>query len=151
MKLIDGFGIMVSFKQVLLIVLYSVLIWTFFSFLTYLFLLSFSINASLLVAVTIHIFICFGVALPSAPGFVGTFHAAGRYALELFGVGAVAAVSFATVYHLFSVVICLLLGLISYMTANFRLESVLAENEATTADLDAAAEFGRPKECEPNP
>ncbi len=150
MRLIDGFGIMVSFRQVLLIVLYSVLIWTLFSLLTYLILLSFSINASFLVAVTIHIFICFGVALPSAPGFVGTFHAAGRYALELFGVSAVAAISFATMYHLFSVVICLLLGSISYMTANFRPESALTENGVEMANGTAPSEFGRPEECGPN-
>ena len=88
--------------------------------------------------------------MPSAPGFVGTFHAAGRYALELFGVGAVAAISFATVYHLFSVVICLLLGLISYMTSNFRLESVLTETDAEVPDGAAATEFGRPEEYGPN-
>jgi hypothetical protein len=90
---------------------------------TYLFLVAFSIDAPFLVAVTIQVFICFGVALPSAPGFIGTFHAAGRYALTLFGVQAISAISFATVYHLFSLIMCLLLGLVSYWTSHFRFDT----------------------------
>ena len=126
-RLIDGFGIMASFKQALLIFVYSVLLWTVFSFLTYLFLLAFSIDAPFLVAVTIQVFICFWVALPSAPGFIGTFHAAGRYALALFGIHAVVAVSFATVYHLFSLLSCLSLATFSYLTSNFRFDHVMIE------------------------
>lgn len=124
-KLLDGFGIMASFRQVLVIFGCSVLLWVLFSGLTYLFLLSFSIKAPFLVAVTIQVFICFGVALPSAPGFIGTFHIACRTALALFGVQAVAAVSFATVYHLFNLIMCLLLGLTSYLTCGFRFDRKL--------------------------
>ena len=94
LRLMEGFGIMVSVKQVLIIGFYSLCIWILFSCLTYLFLLAFSVEAPFLVAVTIHVFICFGVALPSAPGFIGTFHAAGRYALALFGIKALVAISF---------------------------------------------------------
>ncbi|MFH0959848.1 MAG: lysylphosphatidylglycerol synthase transmembrane domain-containing protein [Pseudomonadota bacterium] len=122
-KLIDGFGIMRSPKQAVVVFVYSVTLWLLFSATTYLFLLAFSINAPFLVAVTIQVFIALGVALPSAPGFIGTFHAAGRYALALFGIGALVAVSFATVYHLFSLIICLALGTISYLSSEFRLDS----------------------------
>ncbi|MBI5250680.1 MAG: flippase-like domain-containing protein [Desulfomonile tiedjei] len=122
---IDGFGIMASFRQALIIFAFSVLIWILFSCVTYLFLLSFSVKAPFLVAVTIQVFICFGVALPSAPGFVGTFHAAGRYALALFGIQTVVAISFATVYHLFALVMSLALGLASYLTCSFRFDQSL--------------------------
>lgn len=100
-KLIDGIGIMSSPIQALTIFLYSIVLWLLFSMTTYLFLLAFSIEASFLMAVTIQVFISLGVALPPAPGYIGTFHAASRYALALFGTGAAVAVSFATVYHLF--------------------------------------------------
>jgi glycosyltransferase 2 family protein len=129
-KLIDGFGIMKSPKQAIVIFMYSVALWFLFSVTTYLFLLSFSINAPFLVAVTIQVFIALGVALPSAPGFIGTFHAAGRYALALFGVGALVAVSFATVYHLFSLMVCLALGIISYLTSEFRLDQKAFESQS---------------------
>jgi uncharacterized protein (TIRG00374 family) len=121
-RLIDGLGIMASAGQALLIFVCSIAIWTLFSALTYLFLDAFSVKVPFLVAITVQVFLCFGVALPSAPGFVGTFHAAGRYALALFGVAAVPAVSFATVYHVFSLVACSILGGISYWTGVFNFE-----------------------------
>jgi glycosyltransferase 2 family protein len=124
-RLLDGFGVMASFGRVLAIFGYSVLLWVLYAGLTYLFLLAFSVDAPFLVAVTIQVFICFAVALPSAPGYIGTFHIACRSALEIFGVHAVAAVSFATVYHLFTLIMCLLLGLISYLTCGFRFDRKL--------------------------
>jgi uncharacterized protein (TIRG00374 family) len=137
-RLIDGFGIMASFKQALIIFAYSILLWMLFSLMTYLFLLAFAIKAPFVVAVTIQVLICPGVALPSAPGFIGTFHAAGRYALAIFGVQAVVAVSFATVYHLFSLIGCLLLGLISYLTSDFRFDKAILLDPTKTTESNAA-------------
>jgi len=119
-RVIEGIGIMASFPRVLLIVAYSIILWILFAVITYMFLLAFSIDAPFLVAVTIQVLMALGVALPSAPGFIGTFHAVGRYALALFGINAVVAVSFATVYHLFSVLISILLGVLSYLTGSYR-------------------------------
>jgi uncharacterized protein (TIRG00374 family) len=146
-KLLDGFGIMASFKQALIIFAYSLTIWVLFSTMTYLFLLAFSIKSPFLVAVTTQVFICFGVALPSAPGFIGTFHAAVRYALTLFGVQAVSAVSLATVYHLFTLVMCLLLGLISYWTSHFSFDKAAfsvsgSEDTASTAQAKLVGSEG---------
>ncbi len=50
------------------------------------------------------VFITFGVALPSAPAFVGTFHYFAMLALTLMGVEQELAVSFAIVVHAFGVV-----------------------------------------------
>lgn len=132
-KLIDGLGIMASPKQALIIFSYSIVLWLLFSTTTYLFMLAFSINAPFLVAVTIQVFIALGVALPSAPGFIGTFHAAGRYALALFGIGAIVAVSFATVYHLFSLVVSIGLGVISYIFSDFRLDQKIFSDGAKSS------------------
>ncbi len=148
LRLADGFGIMTSIRQVLIIGLYSLFIWILFSCLTYLLLLAFSIKAPFLAAVTIHVFICFGVALPSAPGFIGTFHAAARYALGLFGINAVVAISFATVYHLFSVIMCVLLGIISLLTGSFRLQQVIVPRAADIIG-DPDAELLSSGECQP--
>ncbi len=149
LRLTEGFGIMVSLKQVLIIGFYSLCIWILFSCLTYLFLLSFSVKAPFLVAVTIHVFICFGVALPSAPGFIGTFHAAGRYALALFGIQALVAISFATVYHLFSLIMCVLLGLTSLLTGRFRLQQAIAPTITGELTQEPDAELVPSGECHP--
>jgi len=140
-RLLDGFGIMASFSQALIMFLCSLTLWGLFSCLTYLFLLAFSVKAPFLVAVTIQVFLCLGVALPSAPGFIGTFHAAGRYALALFGIKSIVAVSFATVYHLFSLVICLVLGLLSYWTSDFRLDRTILSGKDEQADQHTASAF----------
>ncbi len=121
-RLIDGLGIMASVGQCLIIFVCSLAIWTVFAGLTYLFLRAFAIDVFFLAAITIQVFLCFGIALPSAPGFVGTFHAVGRYSLALFGVAAIPAVSFATVYHVFSLVVSVLLGLISYWASDIRFD-----------------------------
>ncbi|MGB6066304.1 MAG: lysylphosphatidylglycerol synthase transmembrane domain-containing protein [Desulfomonilaceae bacterium] len=139
-RLLDGFGIMASFRQAITLFALSVMLWLVFSVLTYLFLLAFSVKAPFLVAVTIQVFICLGVALPSAPGFIGTFDAACRYALTLFGISAVVAVSFATVYHLFSFVLCLALGLVSYLTSDFRFDQAMFAKESEKGSVDGLSE-----------
>jgi uncharacterized protein (TIRG00374 family) len=130
--LIEGMGIMTSFPRVLLILLYSIVLWVLFSSITFMFLLAFSIEAPFLVAVTIQVLMALGVALPTAPGFIGTFHAVGRYALALFSVNAVVAVSFATMYHLFSVLINVLLGLVSYATGSYKFDHSIFRIPAET-------------------
>lgn len=127
-RLVDGLGIMASGRQAVLIFGCSVMIWLLFAGVAYIFLLAFSINVVFLVAITIQVLLCFGNALPSAPGFIGTFHAVGRYALALFGVGATPAISFAIVYHVFSLVFALALGIISYWLGDFRLDYGLFPN-----------------------
>lgn len=121
-RLVEGLTIMASFTQVLMISVYSVAIWVIASGLIYLFLQGFSIEAPFMAAVTIQIFLALGVVLPSAPGFIGTFHAVGRYSLALFGIGATMAVSFAIIYHLFILGMALALGLLSYLTSDFRFD-----------------------------
>jgi uncharacterized protein (TIRG00374 family) len=120
-RLIEGLGIMASARNATVIFLCSLTIWTLFSVLTYLFLKAFSITVPFVGAIAIQVLLCFGVAIPAAPGFVGTFHAAGRYGLALFGVAAIPALSFATVYHVFSLAICFLLGFVSYKWGAFSL------------------------------
>lgn len=121
-KLIEGVEVMANLKRALIIFLYSLALWFLFSATTYVFLLAFGIQGSFLVAVTIQVFIALAVAIPSAPGFIGTFHAAGRYALALYGIQAIVAVSFATVYHLFSLIVSLGLGALSYFTGEYRFD-----------------------------
>lgn len=124
-KLLDGLTIMANPVHSLLIFGCSLGIWIIFSGLVFIFLTAFSIDVPFLAAVFIQVAICFGVALPSAPGFIGVFHAACRLALAVFGVAAVPAVSFATVYHLFAFVMSLGLAVVSYYTGRFRLEQGL--------------------------
>lgn len=51
-------------------------------------------------AVFLQSMVALAVALPAAPGFVGTFHFAATYGLEMYGVDADRAAAFAIVFHL---------------------------------------------------
>ena len=76
----------------MLILAFSFAIWVGFAVVTYLFLLAFRIEVPFHAAITIQVLLCFGVAIPAAPGFIGTFHAVCRYALELYGVATLPAI-----------------------------------------------------------
>jgi glycosyltransferase 2 family protein len=132
--LIESFTVMTDFRQVLLVLILSATLWVVFAAMTYCFLMAFAIEAPFLAAVTIQVFICLGVALPAAPGFIGTFHLAAREALTLFKVSAAVAVSFATIYHLFSLIVCLILGGVSYLTSDFRVNRAMFEGTQPAED-----------------
>ena len=53
-----------------------------------------------------------GIAVPTAPGFIGSWHFSCILALGLFGVAKPEAFSFAVVYHFLSMIIVAVLGVI---------------------------------------
>ncbi len=59
---------------------------------------------------TVLAFVGVGISVPSAPGYVGVFHAAATAALEIFGVPRSAALAFALLYHASTIVPITLLG-----------------------------------------
>lgn len=74
---------------------------------------AFGIDLDLAAALFVQSLVALGVAIPSAPGFFGTFHAAVRVGLaEVYGVGAGAALAFAFGYHLGAFIPVTVIGLI---------------------------------------
>ncbi|PYO45316.1 MAG: hypothetical protein DMD84_28890, partial [Candidatus Rokuibacteriota bacterium] len=59
---------------------------------------------------TVLAFVGVGISVPSAPGYVGVFHAAATAALEVFGVPRSAALAFALLYHASVIVPTTLVG-----------------------------------------
>jgi hypothetical protein len=51
-----------------------------------------------------------GIAIPTAPGYIGNWHFACVLALSLFGLAKAEALSFALVYHFLSMIIVVVLG-----------------------------------------
>jgi uncharacterized protein (TIRG00374 family) len=58
-----------------------------------------NLDLSILAAWTVLTFVGFGVSIPSAPGYVGVWHAASVLALSLFGVEQSTALGYALLYH----------------------------------------------------
>ncbi len=66
----------------------------------------------------------FGVAIPSAPGYIGTFHLAVQYGFLFYGVGREEALSAAIIWHAAFFFPTILFGLISFLLLHISLEKL---------------------------
>ncbi|MDZ7779307.1 MAG: lysylphosphatidylglycerol synthase transmembrane domain-containing protein [Gemmatimonadota bacterium] len=80
--------------------LWSLFFWTWHGLSFWLGLLAFGIDTGFVSAIFTEAVVGFGVAIPSAPGFFGTFHAAAKFALsDIYAVPEAQALAFAFGYH----------------------------------------------------
>ena len=87
-------------KLLLLGVIWSVGFWLWNGLSFWLAMLAFDIHVGPLAAYFTEAVVGFGVAIPAAPGFFGTFHASASWALSVFDVPAPSSLAFAFGYHL---------------------------------------------------
>jgi uncharacterized protein (TIRG00374 family) len=79
---------------------WTVFFWTWHAVSFWLGMLAFGIDTGFVSAVFVEAVVGFGVAIPAAPGFVGTFHASAKFALsDVYGVADPEALAFAFGYH----------------------------------------------------
>ncbi|MDH5758166.1 MAG: flippase-like domain-containing protein [Gemmatimonadota bacterium] len=105
--LVDSLESFLSSLQVLrsprlltLAVLWSLAFWSWHAVSFWLGMKAFGIDTGFVSAVFTEAVVGFGVAIPSAPGFVGTFHASASFALsDVYGVEAARSLAFAFGYH----------------------------------------------------
>ncbi len=98
--LADGLSILLNFKELLITVLYTLLVWSLIASATWLTLYAFGLNFSLMRIIFILGFGLVGSVVPTPGGSAGAFHAAAAKALEFLGVEPSLAASAAIVYHL---------------------------------------------------
>jgi len=108
--LIEGAAVIRTFNRIGLILGLTAGVWltTFLQF--YVMLYLFPYQQSMLLAVTVGVFVALAVALPSAPGFVGVFQAGCVAAGALFAYPQEAAVVFSLVIHVLSYLLFIMLG-----------------------------------------
>jgi uncharacterized membrane protein YbhN (UPF0104 family) len=68
-----------------------------------------------------------GIAIPTAPGFIGNWHYACILGLTLFGIPKADALTFAIIYHFLSIAIVIVLGLIFLPFNKFSLSDMKKE------------------------
>lgn len=91
---------------------WSVFFWFWHGLSFWLGMLAFDVDAGLVAAFFTEAVVGFGVALPAAPGFFGTFHASAAFALEtVYRVGEIPTLAFAYGYHLGGFIPVTLIGL----------------------------------------
>lgn len=109
---IDGFAVITDWKRLGWLFFLSLMVWIIDVGAVYALFLAFGYALSPLAAFVLMFILIVGIAIPTAPGFVGNWHYACILALTLFGLNKADALSFAVVYHAVAVGMTLVLGLI---------------------------------------
>jgi glycosyltransferase 2 family protein len=78
---------------------WTVLAWTLPAFGAWALLQAVHLELPMIAGWTVLTFVGFGISIPSAPGYIGVWHAAAVLALSMFGVGQPTAVGYALLYH----------------------------------------------------
>jgi glycosyltransferase 2 family protein len=95
---VNGLEVLKKDKDILIILGYSLALWTILSLSIYLLYQGFQLKLSLLSAFFVETVLVFGVSIPSAPGFIGTYHWACAAALIFLGVEVNLAKGYAVVH-----------------------------------------------------
>jgi uncharacterized protein (TIRG00374 family) len=99
-------------SQLSAVVFYSLTLWSLAALQIYILCLSMGLSLPFLAPFFILTLICISVTLPSAPGYIGTFHLACQYGLMFYGFGREKALSMAIVLHAAEFIPTILLGAI---------------------------------------
>ena len=109
---LHGLEILKDYKQIVFVLLFSILLWIPPAFAIYFILLAFGIQLPLYASFLLLVIFCLGVAVPSAPGFIGIYQFMAVIGLALFAVNRSDALSFSIVYHVANYIPATLIGLI---------------------------------------
>lgn len=108
----QGLAIVSEIRSLLRVILLSVVIWLVNIGVIYSLFFAFRLDLPWAAAFALMIVMVIGIAIPTAPGFIGNWHFFCVLGLGLFGVSRPDALAFAIVYHVVSMAIIIVLGLI---------------------------------------
>jgi len=118
---IDGFGIVRDVRLLIQVGLLSLVIWVVDVGIIYVMFAAFSLPLPVPAALIVMVVLLIGIAIPTAPGFIGNWHYACIVGLGLFGIPKAEALPFAVVYHFLSVLFILALGIVFLPSLRFSL------------------------------
>ena len=107
---IDGLQVITNINILLYLIFLSIVIWLVDVLAIYTLLLSFGFTLPVMASFVLMIILIVGIAIPTAPGFIGNWHYACILGLSLFGLARAEALSFAVVYHFLSMIVLVLFG-----------------------------------------
>ncbi len=109
---IDGLQAITDLRQLVRISILSIMIWAADVAAFYLLFLACGLNLPIAAAVVVLVILIIGIAIPTAPGFIGNWHYACILGLGLFGISKTDALTYAVVSHFLSLMIIIIPGLI---------------------------------------
>lgn len=108
---VQGLEILQRTKDIWVVIGYSCFLWVVISLSYYLMFMAFHLDLPLMAAFFLLVVLAFGVSIPSAPGYIGTFHWACAAALIFLGIEANLAKSFSLLVWFVGFIPTVLLGL----------------------------------------
>ena len=119
-------GLLSINKEALLpVTVLSIFIWSIYLFDVYLLQYAFQFNLSFFQVLMILVLSSIALAIPSAPGMIGTFHAAVKYSIvDLFGFAPNDGNSFAIFMHAYGYILFTLLGAYYFMKNQFHTQAI---------------------------
>jgi uncharacterized protein (TIRG00374 family) len=132
---IDGLQILPDLKRTIFVVFLSLLIWGLIGISTYLLFSSFPSMGQLPLAAgyAVLVITALGVALPTAPGFIGNYHFSCVLGLTLFGIPKTDALTFAILLHFIQFSVQILLGLVCLPFIKVSLPTLFKSSEQITS------------------
>ncbi|MBI5586511.1 MAG: flippase-like domain-containing protein [Deltaproteobacteria bacterium] len=124
---VSGLEILRRGKDIFIVKLYSLALWGVLSLSVYLLFIGFNFPLTLLEAFFLEIVLIFGVSIPSAPGFIGTWHWACAAGLMYLGIEPNLAQTFAIINWLCYFVPITLLGLLVLWREGMSLKTIQSE------------------------
>jgi uncharacterized protein (TIRG00374 family) len=109
---IEGFRIMVNPALLISVTGLSFFIWLINVVAVYLLFLAFGFHLPVAAAFVLMIILIIGIAIPTAPGFIGNWHYSCVLGLSLFDVPRAEALTFAIIYHVLSIGLVVVLGIV---------------------------------------
>jgi uncharacterized protein (TIRG00374 family) len=137
---LEAISIMRDPRLLLLGFLWTLFFWSWHAISFWLGMLAFGIDTGFLSAIFVEAVVGFGVAVPAAPGFIGTFHASAKFALsDVYGVGEPASLAFAFGYHFGGWIPITTIGLWYAWRLGISLGEMGAAEDEVEKEVEAAA------------
>jgi glycosyltransferase 2 family protein len=108
----DGLNVLYHGRKLVGIVIFSILTWLTIAALYWVIFRSLDISLPFMAAVFATVLTAFASSLPAPPGYIGTFHAAARYALVFYGIPASSAAGVGIVMHAMNFIPAIVGGLV---------------------------------------
>ncbi len=128
-EFILGLKCISSFKELLIIIIWSYLMWFLFTIFYYLVLKAFGVESTLMIGNTVNVFVALAIAAPSAPGFLGTFQIGCVAALStIYGFEKEFALAYSVLAHSLQFMMSIILGLIMLNYEGLKFKQLSANN-----------------------
>ena len=111
-------------SKLIAVIFYSLVLWGLSVVQIYVLGLSMGLSLPFMAPFFILVLLCFSVIIPSAPGYIGTFHVACQYGLIFYGFSRGTALSMAIILHAVGFIPTILLGLLAFSLHHIPLRSI---------------------------